>query len=502
MLVGLLFILSPISITLKDNRMLFIRLQALVIILLLGFVPQLSAQQYYQKLFGDTLVNERGVTAYQRADGSMLVIGATEAGNFGGYDVMTFLVDAQGNRISKIENFGTPHLDFPNSFFYKDGIVTIVGETMQFSPFNLDGFILRLDTMGNFIDFNTYGAADKSEQFYDVVPTQDGGFAVSGFGSTVGGVASDFYVAKFDANSAFQWDAFYDFGSSESGMTLVQTPDKGFVLMGDVLQPGGNYNLGLVKIDSLGNLRWNKTLQEPYNGGCKNAIINSLGDIVVVGEMSTATSSSFDIYLARVSINGDSLFSGHIVGGEGGDAGFDIYEENPNKYLIVGYNDNNGQSDLGVTEVDSMGNILQQSFYGGGGALLDIGYGIQPSVNGGYIAIGRGQSTPNDEQVFVIYDYFSPFLATDEHFSAAAHLQLYPNPSSDYLLLDFELAERSDLSIELYSINGSLIRRTHAGTFAGKQQLQINTQDLAAGVYFVRLSSSEKSISKRFVVQR
>lgn len=480
----------------------FAQLSIIITITLIGFAPQVFGQQYYQKLFGDSLVNERGITAHQRSDGSMLVIGVTSSGSYGGYDVVTFLIDAEGNRQSKIENYGTSNQDYPNSMFYKDGIITIVGETTQLNPFNLDGFILRLDTMGNLIDLNTYGDPNKSEQFYDVIPTQDGGFATSGFGGVVGGVGSDFYIAKFDANATLQWDQFYDFGSNESGMTIVQTPDEGYMLIGDVLQPTGNYNLGLTKIDSVGNLIWNKTIREPYNGGCKNAIINSLGQVVVIGEMSTASSSSFDIYLARVSVDGDSLFSGHVVGSEAGDAGFDIYEENPNKYLVVGYNSNNGQSDLGVTEVDSVGNILQQTFYGGAGTLLDIGYSIQPSVHGGYIAIGRGQSDPNDDQILVVYDYFTPFLGTDTPYSLDANINLYPNPTSDYLNIDFEVGESTKLTTELYSTDGALIRSINNGELAGQQQFQIDIQDLPQGIYFVRFTTSKGWISKRFVVQR
>lgn len=502
LLVGLLFINRFTFRFLKIKKMRLTQLSILITITLIGFAPQVFGQQYYQKLIGDSLVHERGVTAYQRSDGSILVVGATASGTQGGYDVMTFLLDAQGNRISKIENYGTPNKDFPNSLFYKDGIVTIVGETMQFSPFNLDGFVLRLDTLGNLIDFNTYGDPNKSEQFYDVVPTQDGGFAASGFGSVIGGVASDYYIAKFDANATLQWDQFYDFGSNESGMTLVQTPDEGYILAGDVLQATGNYNLGMIKIDSLGNLVWNKTIREPYNGGCKNAIINSLGQVVIIGEMSTATSPSFDIYMARVTADGDSLFSGHIVGSDGGDAGFDIYEENPNSYIVVGYSSNNGQSDFSVTQVDSLGTILQQAFYGGSGALLDIGYGIQPSVHGGYIAIGRGQSDMSDDQILVVYDYFSPFLGLDRPYSLNANINLYPNPTSDYLNIDFELGEPTKLTTELYNTSGALIRSIHNGEFAGKQQFQINTQDLAEGIYFVRFTTSKGWLSKRFVVQR
>jgi hypothetical protein len=96
------------------------------------------------------------------------------------------------------------------------------------------------------------------------IKTMDGGYALGG------GVTSSLndkaLLVKFDANGDTLWTKEYGDNISESYYTArqcKQTWDKGFVLVGEKSLGNHNSDFLLIKTDSAGNLKWQKTLGGP-----------------------------------------------------------------------------------------------------------------------------------------------------------------------------------------------------------------------------------------------
>ncbi len=70
-------------------------------------------------------------------------------------------------------------------------------------------------------------------------------------------------------------------------------------------------------------------------------------------------------------------------------------------------------------------------------------------------------------------------------------INLYPNPFQDDLLIQFELAQESDTTVEIYSLDGmfSHIIASNFKQQAGKQLFQYNGNNLPAGLYVVRVTA-------------
>lgn len=89
-------------------------------------------------------------------------------------------------------------------------------------------------------------------------------------------------------------------------------------------------------------------------------------------------------------------------GGSGNEEFFDIQATNDGGYIAIGdtsssngdVTTNHGSTDLWIVKVNSSGIIQWQKTYGGSN--IDRGYKIQPTSDGGYIAIGSTQSTDGD----------------------------------------------------------------------------------------------------------
>lgn len=84
--------------------------------------------------------------------------------------------------------------------------------------------------------------------------------------------------------------------------------------------------------------------------------------------------------------------------------------------------------------------------------------------------------------------------------SPAAELELFPVPADEQLNVRFQLETAGDVRLEMYSQDGRLIQaRVYPGQPAGAFAEQLPVQELPAGVYLLRLSTGQASVSKLFV---
>ncbi len=86
---------------------------------------------------------------------------------------------------------------------------------------------------------------------------------------------------------------------------------------------------------------------------------------------------------------------------------------------------------------------------------------------------------------------------------AAQAVRLYPNPAKENFNLEFELAAAADMNISISNALGQTIRQVQSGNMsAGAHILNINSNELANGTYFITLNQDGKMSSHRFNVLR
>ncbi|WP_188362963.1 T9SS type A sorting domain-containing protein, partial [Flavobacterium orientale] len=80
--------------------------------------------------------------------------------------------------------------------------------------------------------------------------------------------------------------------------------------------------------------------------------------------------------------------------------------------------------------------------------------------------------------------------------------KVYPNPVTEDGLIEYSLNERSSVSIQLYNVNGQLIKTIFEGEAAGGQThtVKFNANEMASGVYFLRLVTNESAATKSVVI--
>jgi len=103
---------------------------------------------------------------------------------------------------------------------------------------------------------------------YSVQPTNEGGFIYAGRG--IGNFYYDYDVIKFDSNGVKIWEKILGGSGSDKAFSVCSTVDGGYIISGgstssdgDVTQNFGGIDCWVVKLNSKGDLIWQKSIGGP-----------------------------------------------------------------------------------------------------------------------------------------------------------------------------------------------------------------------------------------------
>jgi len=151
------------------------------------------------------------------------------------------------------------------------------------SKFGADMWIVKLDSFGRIQWDKTIGG-DKGDNMQCIEQTSDGGYVLGG--SSASPVSSektqrsrgnyDYWVVKLDNSGNIQWNKTIGGSDYDDLYSVQQTIDDGYILGGSTLSDSsgektengrGNYDYWVVKLNSRGNVQWDKTIGGSYDDG-------------------------------------------------------------------------------------------------------------------------------------------------------------------------------------------------------------------------------------------
>ena len=166
-----------------------------------------------------------------------------------------------------------------------------------------DYWVVKIDSLGSLIWQKSLGGSGN-EVANSIQQTTDGGYIVAGeSGSNDGdvsgnhGVSSDFWILKLDLNGNIIWEKSFGGFSTDKAYSIQQTQDGGFIAAGqafsndgDVTVNNGTFDYWITKINSDGNLIWQKSL-----GGSLGDYAQSINQSIDGGYIIVGYSTSDDI---------------------------------------------------------------------------------------------------------------------------------------------------------------------------------------------------------------
>ena len=216
-------------------------------------------------------------------------------------------------------------------------------------------------------------------------PTADGGFVL-------GGITDNYYtVVKTDSNGNITWTKTYSSGAPINYFqSIIQTQDGGFAIagFGQLVDEGLGW-IWFVKTDSAGNMEWNKTISGPL-ADCPSSVFQTSEGGYVLSDVSYTFNPNHAFFRL---IKLDAL--GNIVGSTvyGGDGYFYQPECNfaiatkDGGYLMAGYL---WQKNAWVVKTDAEGNMQWNQTYG---VIQSSITSAVETPNGGYLLLSISNLT-------------------------------------------------------------------------------------------------------------
>jgi Secretion system C-terminal sorting domain/Outer membrane protein Omp28 len=115
--------------------------------------------------------------------------------------------------------------------------------------------------------------------------------------------------------------------------------------------------------------------------------------------------------------------------------------------------------------------------------------------------IDNGSKTTIDEAIANGYVTGTPIVGISKPDAPDALVSLYPNPTQGAAWLSLNLDADATVEVTLTDLQGRKLSTRNYGILSGAQQLQINTDDLAQGLYFVQVKMGDVVNTQRLIVE-
>ncbi len=171
-----------------------------------------------------------GLSLVQSEDGGFLITGQVISDTF---DMDGFLLktDPRGH-LEWMKTYGGSKTDFFRSIYSVQDSIMLTGVTNSFGSGNYDVWIMKVDQDGN-EEWNTSFGGSSFDEGYQLFPTSDQGFIITGYTFSFGSEESDAWMIKTDENGVEKWNQTYGGASAEKGFAITESNDNMYVMAGE-----------------------------------------------------------------------------------------------------------------------------------------------------------------------------------------------------------------------------------------------------------------------------
>ncbi len=329
--------------------------------------------------------------------------------------------------------FGGSEPDFADDILEVEDGFLILGNArsddgdVSFLHGGQDGWIIKIDTIGNILWEKTYGGS-YADGFKRIFSAADGSFYVlSSSNSSNGDISydpylnsTDFWIVKIDSLGNIIWEKIVGGEIIDQMWTGTATNDGGIVgfgwtgsTSGDVSENYGFYDMWMIKLNSDGDVEWDFSLGTSSLDAGQALIQTSDGGFLVGGTSMIGEGGNIicephspkgEAILVKLdssrNIEWQNCYGGSENEGVTGLLEFD------NGYIFVAYTDSDDgdvsgfhgtvgeNTDIWVVCVDFYGNIIWQRCLGG--TLYEFSDILFNTEDNGFVIIGYAESHNGD----------------------------------------------------------------------------------------------------------
>jgi len=219
--------------------------------------------------------------------------------------------------------------------------------------------VIHFETKNPSISFARVFGGSDDDRAYCIQQTSDGGYIVAGYTYSndidVSGNQGvyDYWVVKLDSSGNIEWQKCFGGSDDDRAYCIQQTSNGGYIVAGytesnngDVSGNHGKNDYWIVKLDSSGNIEWQKCLGGYYNDYACSIQQTSNGGYIVAGYTESnngdvsGNHGSYDYWIVKLDSSGNIRWQ-KCLGGSGDDRAYSIQQTSDGGYIVTGYTESN-----------------------------------------------------------------------------------------------------------------------------------------------------------------
>lgn len=332
--------------------------------------------------------NDQASMALPVAGGGFVMVGSTFSQGAGGGDGWIVRMDRLGEVVWERTYGGKG----------KDGLTTVspapgggflvAGATTTNSKGRLDGWALRLDAQGNKLWEKTFGGA-HNDTFNSSTPMPGGGTLMTGYTRSSGGGNRDAWFVWVSDDGKQSWERTEGGGKREEMSSIAAVPGGGFIAAGITRSFGaGKADAWVHRLGPDGRKTlWTRTFGDAAWNAIQSVAPVPGGGFILAGNTRSKTAGKADVWVVRLDARGQKVWE-RTIGGARLDYAVSAHPLKNGGFLIGAVTRSKGAGgfDAWLIGLDGQGRQLWERTFGKSG---DDGFSkVYPAPDGGFIAVG------------------------------------------------------------------------------------------------------------------
>jgi len=242
-----------------------------------------------------------GVDAKQTSDGGYIMATA---------NLSIRKADANGDQVWETGSYETPGLssDAYSVIETSDGGYAMCGQKIM-AGFDDMFFVAKVNANGGNEWTKTKGNPNFNDGAFELINTSDNNLVVVGYTSPNGSIHS-IWLIKYNVGGTELWSKLYNKGAFTEGMSVAQTSDNGFIILGHNYDFNMTHSeINLIKTNANGVEQWSKVYGVGAFSFGKSICAANDGGYVFLGECNfSMTTFESNPYLVKTDANGSVGF--------------------------------------------------------------------------------------------------------------------------------------------------------------------------------------------------
>jgi hypothetical protein len=202
----------------------------------------------------------------------------------------------------------------------------------------------------------------------DIITCSDGGFAAAGLAAEPAETDGEVWILRMNETGHHLWNSTFRRPADDVARSLVETPDGGFILIGDTHEaPGGTFDFWAIRTNSSGSHIWNMTYGYPgFHDRGYSVTSCAAGGYALIGYTEGTGFGNQDAWMVRINEDNTQLWN-RSYGGDDVFEGWSIIELSEGGFAFTGSATLSGEvyTDALIIRTNETGHKVWNYTYGG-----------------------------------------------------------------------------------------------------------------------------------------